>query len=430
MSEWPRLIAVTDEPPEAGGHPALPPIAYLVSQYPKLSHEFVAREIRGLRALGVEVHTFSVRPAPDDEVRTQRDAAERDATHALQDDRSGVVRALLHLARRHPIALLLTLVQALRTGPATARARLWQVFYLAEAALLVRHLRAEGLRHVHVHLANNGADIARLATALANRIEPRRFTWSMAVHGPTEFADVMGSDLAAKVRAADFVTCISDFCRSQLMGLVEPEHWPKLHVVPMSVEPGRYAPVAREGGRRPARVLFVGRLVPEKGPMVLLDALARLAVTAPGSVEARIVGAGPLAADLAARVRALGLHDVQLLGALGQDDLPDQYAWADVFCLPSFAEGLPVVLMEAMATGLPVVTTPIAGIPELVTDGVHGLLVPPGRPDALVTALAALAGDPDRRRRLGRRGAQAVAQQHDAARNAALLLDVFAHGLP
>jgi glycosyltransferase involved in cell wall biosynthesis len=246
------------------------------------------------------------------------------------------------------------------------------------------------------------------------------------MHGPTEFSDVEGFGLASKVRSARFVACISDYCRSQLMALVEPEHWAKLHLVRMSVDPDRYPPMIEERRARapgPLRVLFVGRLVPEKGPGVLLDAAA--AMSRP--IELRVVGDGPLRDVLAAQVERLGLRDrVVLTGPLGQNELPEQYAWADAFCLPSFAEGLPVVLMEAMSTGLPVVTTRIAGIPELVEDGVSGLTVFPGRPDLVAAALTALAEDPELRFRLGGTAQATVRAKHAPGPNAAVLTGLIA----
>jgi glycosyltransferase involved in cell wall biosynthesis len=196
------------------------------------------------------------------------------------------------------------------------------------------------------------------------------------------------------------------------MTLVDVEHWPKLHLVPMSVEPHRYPTMSerRRGRSGPLRVLFVGRLVPEKGLQVLVDAVRALP---PGEVEVRIVGDGPLRAKVGDELREAGLlGSVTLVGALGQDELPAQYEWADVFCMTSFAEGLPVVLMEAMSTGLPVVAPRITGIPELVEDGVTGLLVTPGRADLVRDALHRLATDAGLRDRLGRAGIDTVRERH------------------
>lgn len=376
-------------------------VAYLVSQYPAPSHVFIEREIDGLRQLGVQVETFSVRPTPEELLLSSHMRREAARTHVLQSDRRAVASDVRRLARQHPRAFATALAAALRAGERTLRSRTWQGFYLAEAVRLHALLNERDLRQIHVHFANNAADIARLVVALGEALEgpDAGWRWSFTMHGPTEFEAVTHFDLAAKVADADGVACISDFARSQLMRLVAPDAWEDLHIVRMSVDVSAYAPPARpRTSEGPLKVLSVGRLVPEKGSLVLLEGIARLRAGG-RPVMTRLVGSGPLEPLLRERIAALGLVDaVELLGSVGQEGLPSLYHWADVFCLPSFQEGLPVVLMEALATELPVVTTWIAGIPELVEDGVSGRLVPPGRPDRLAAAIEDLLVDPERAR--------------------------------
>jgi glycosyltransferase involved in cell wall biosynthesis len=331
--------------------------------------------------------------------------SEAERTLVLQSSMVDVARAGAQEVLAHPRASLASLARAAGTGEPRVRSRLWQVFYAAEAMRLVAEMNRLGLRHVHAHFANNGADIARAAIAHARTVDPTgNWRWTFTMHGPTEFEAVERFDLAGKVAAADGVACISDFTRSQLMRLSSPEHWDKLDVVHMSVDTDRFVPPAEvRPGDGPLRILDVGRLVPEKGAPVLLDAVTQLAARGV-TVELRLVGGGELENGLREQIASRGLQDqVVLVGPVGQDEILAQYHWADVFCLPSFAEGLPVVLMEAMATELPVVTTPINGIPELVKDGTNGFLVAPGRADLLADALATLAADPDLRARLGQR---------------------------
>ncbi|WP_432520367.1 glycosyltransferase family 4 protein [Kineococcus sp. SYSU DK006] len=413
--------------------PDAPAVAYLVSEYPTLSHAFIENEVEALRARGVQVHTFSVRPTTAAQHRSARSRREAAGTTVLLDRaRARELAGTAAASLRRPRALATGALLAARSGPGGARGRLWQGFYLAEALVLLEEMRRRGLRHLHVHFANNGADVARLVVALGRAQDgpDSGWRWTMSMHGPTEFEAVDAFDLPAKVRSADAVACISDFCRGQLMRHTPPEHWRKLGVVRMAVDVDRFADRSAERAARaagPLRVLFVGRLVPEKGPSVLLDAVAALrGGPDPLDVRVRLVGAGPLADDLAAQVRRQGTADVvELLGPVGNEDLPEQYAWADAFCLPSFAEGVPVVLMEAMATALPVVTSPIAGIPELVQDGVSGRLVPPGRADELARVLRELAAaSPQERAELGRRGRRRVAEEFGAELNVRRLRDV------
>ncbi len=405
-----------------------------MAYYPKISHTFIRREIEAARAAGLRIESFSVRRPGANEIQSEADVRESASTRYLLDGNSAqIVRAHIRLVALHPKAYFAGLVQALRTGPRQLRRRVWQLFYFAEAVQLVALMRAVDVRHVHVHFSNNAADIARLAVTIGSTLEPDQpWTWSLTVHGPTEFSNVTGVDLAAKVHAASFVACISDFCRSQLMAIVEPSDWAKMHVVHMGVDVERYPPRADERETRAAdsvRVLFVGRLVPEKGVPLLLDVAERIAddhAAAHRKVEFAIVGAGPLEASLANGIERRGLADrVKLIGAVGQDDLPQWYGWADVFCLPSFAEGLPVVLMEAMLSELPVITTTIAGIPELVKDDDTGVLVPAGRVDLLVAAIERMADEPATRRRLGEAGRRAVERDFDAAVNGRLMAELL-----
>lgn len=388
-------------------------VAYLVSQYPAISHSFIEREVHGLRERGVEVHTFSIRACPPDEQRSEQMRADAASTTLLKDAPKSVIAAAhRRLLAREPRAYTRLLARAAATGAPTAKARLWQAFYFAEAVVLHDEMERRGLRHVHVHFPNVSADVARLTVELGRMLDgdDAGWRWSMSIHGPTEFENVENVDLAAKVEHAAGVAAITDFARSQLMRLVDPDEWDKIGKVRMSVDPTRYT--APDGGRTehggPLRVLSVGRLVPEKGAPVLVDAIARLRERGI-PVEARLVGGGPLEARLREEIAAAGLEDsITLLGLVGQDDLPALYHWADVFALPSFQEGLPVVLMEALATELPVVTTRIAGIGELVADGTMGHVVAPGRADLVADGLADEAA----------RGAHGRAEQGRAGRAA------------
>lgn len=386
-------------------------VAYLVSQYPWPSHVFIEREVAGLRSRGVEVHTFSVRRTPESHLlgtEARREAEQTEVVLAAGD----VLRSGGRLLVQRPGVLASVARSALRSGPNSARARLWQSFYLAEAARLHSQMRDRGVRHLHVHLANNSADIARLVVAIGNGMDGAGWSWSLTMHGPTEFEEVTRFDLPAKVASASAVACISDFTRSQLMRHLPPEQWSKLSVVRMSVDTDQYRFFDRSERKDvPLRLLYVGRLVPEKGSPLLIEALAQLQARGV-YVDARLVGAGELHDSLRKQLVAAGLEDrAQLLGAVGQDQLPALYEWADVFCLPSFQEGLPVVLMEAMATGLPTVTTAIAGIPELVRDGVNGRVVPAGRSDLIADAIERMADDKASRLEMGSSGRVLVEEE-------------------
>lgn len=402
-------------------------VAYLVSQYPALSHTFIETEVEALRALGAEVHTFSVRRAGH--MLSHRSRCESRRTVVLQNPLASSL-ALARLVSRSPRAILLGLSAALRSGPLSARARLWQVFYLLEALVLWDWMRRRELRHVHVHFANSGADIARLAVILGAAVDgpDAGWAWSLTMHGPTEFDDRVRQDLPAKYRAAAFIACISDFTRSQVMRDLPPAQWGKVRLVRMGVNAAQFLPARQREGRpshEVLQVLAVGRLVPEKGLPIMLSAVQALKSRGV-PVRLLVAGGGQLFDELFDVVQRQGLVDqVELMGPVSPDLMPDLYRSADVFCLPSFAEGLPVVLMEAMASELPVVSTAISGIPELVDDGVTGVVVPAGRADLIADALHRLAADGDLRRRLGLAAREAVQRDHDPAVNAAALLELL-----
>jgi colanic acid/amylovoran biosynthesis glycosyltransferase len=404
-------------------------IAYLMSHYPAVSHAFVLREVEHLRNAGVGLETLSIhRPRPEDLLAAADRQAAATTANVLPTGGLRLVGAHLEALVRSPRRYLATLALALRTGAPGARERLWHLFYFAEAMILLRHCRRARIAHLHAQFADSATDVAMLVTQYrrGRRVDGLECSWSLAVHGSVEFYDVTRYALAAKLAHARFAVAISDFGRSQLMRLSDSDRWAHIHVVPCGVDPRVYEPPPeRSASDRAAEVLFVGRLLHGKGLSLLLEAIAELRRRGL-DVTASIVGDGPARGEYERDARRLGVCEhVRFLGAVGQDDIRTHYARADVFCLPSFAEGVPVVAMEAMAMELPVVTTRIMGIPELVDDGAHGLLVPPGRADVLVDALDRLVRSPHERRRMGRAAREKVCADYDVARSARLMRAVL-----
>lgn len=399
-------------------------LAYIVSRYPLVSHVFILREVLALRRAGAAVDTYTVRTPELEDLRTPEDREAYDTTEALVPAPLGdLVVAHLSALLTRPHRYLATLRLALGLRAAGPKALLWQLFYFGEAVLMWQKCRRRDARHIHAHHANVASDVALLAASLGGK----GWSWSFTLHGPTELFAVAHYRLPQKAELARFVICISEYARSQLMGMVGTEHWDKLRVVHCAVDLDRFQPVDRRARGEAAQILTVGRAVPEKGQALLIEALAELARR---GVDARlaIVGDGPELPELRALAERLGVAgSVELAGALGQGEIVAYFERADVFALPSFAEGLPVVLMEAMATGLPVVTTPIAGIPELVEDGRSGYLVAPGRADELAGALERLLGaTPEERAAMGRAGRAKVEAEFALEPVAEQLLAVFA----
>jgi colanic acid/amylovoran biosynthesis glycosyltransferase len=407
----------------------MPRVAYLMSHYPAVSHAFVLREVEHLRKTGIDVATMSIhRAAPQDLLSESDRQAAATTMSVLPTGARRLLGAHLDALVRSPRRYLSTLALALRTGTSSPRDRLWHLFYFGEAMIVLRHCRRTRIAHVHAQFADSATDVAMLVAHYrrGQSVDGMGCTWSLAVHGSVEFYNVDRYALTDKVEHATFAVAISDFGRSQLMRLSSTERWPHIHVVRCGVDPAVYRPpAARVGSDTAADVLFVGRLLHGKGLSLLFQAISDLRRRGL-DVAARVVGDGPARneAETAAETLGISAH-VRFLGSIAQDELRAEYARAHVFCLPSFAEGIPVVAMEAMAMELPVVTTRIMGIPELVDDGVNGLLVPPGRVDALTDALERLVRSPDERQGMGRAGRQKVRADYDVARSAARMRSVL-----
>jgi len=401
-------------------------IAYITSRYPALSHTFVHREVAELRRRGWDIRTYSVRRVDQGDLFSQADQIEYNNTFALLPISVAALIGLhLRALATAPVAYCSTLKFALSRGNRAGKRTLWQVFYFAEALILWNSCRKKNITHVHAHMANVAADVARLAVHFGGLHSGRVWSWSFTMHGPTEFFNIEQYGLADKASDADFVICISDFCRSQLMALVEEKQWSKMRVVHCGVDVTQFAPHTKEPHTGRINVLCVGRLVSVKGQSLLIEAV-RCLLDEGMDLSLTLVGKGPTEEALSAKVISLGLSEsVQLAGPIGQDAIRDYYELADIFCLPSSAEGVPVVLMEAMASGIPVLTTRIAGIPELVEDGVSGMLVAPGSLPELTDALRTMVKDRPLRARLANEGRLRVQAQFDISACGSVLDETF-----
>lgn len=396
-------------------------LAYLVSRYPAVSHTFIVREVRHLRAKGLDIRVASINdPDCSDADLTAEERAEASAAYYVKREGwRGVLKAHAEMLVTRPGAYLSGLRYSLRLGGSDLRKLLYALFNFIEAILIGRWMSRQGLEHLHVHFATPASTVG----LIASRSFP--ITLSLTVHGPDEFYDALGYHLTEKIMGADFVCCIGNYARSQLMKLSPVSQWHKLEIAPSGVDPEIFAPRPFRNEPKPFEILCVGPLVPGKGQRILLAALARLDA-AGREVHLRLVGDGADRGSLQEEVTARSLGSrVKLEGAVNQDRMRQLYATADVFALASFAEGIPVVLMEAMAMEIPCVATFITGIPELIRDGVDGLLVEPSDDEALADAIGRLIDDPALRQRLGRAGRRKVMAKYHLQRNTDRLATIF-----
>jgi len=398
------------------------PVAYLTGEFPRATDTFIQREIAALRALGLTIAPCTMRPTSVDALASAAQRALAQETYAVQTMSLRpwtLIAAHIGLLVRSPRRWFAALHMAWRTAPPGVRAGLWQAFYFLEAGVLADHLRRIGACRLHNHFADSSCSVALLAARM------RGVPFSFTLHGPSEFYAAERWALRDKIAAADFVACISHFARSQAMVFAAAEDWPKLRIVHCGVEPALYAAVQPKPG---TRVVFAGRLAGVKGVPILLEALT-LVRTAHPDVHLTLVGDGPMRTQVEAQVAALDLTShVDITGYLPPEAVAERLATADLFVLPSFAEGLPVVLMEALAAGVPVIATQIAGVPELVQDGVTGRLVPPGNVGALATAMSDTLRDPDVARAMAGAGRALVASEFDSSLEARRLAALFTGG--
>jgi colanic acid/amylovoran biosynthesis glycosyltransferase len=396
-------------------------VAYLVNQYPHVSHSFIRREIVGVEAAGVAVARFAIRP-PGADIVDPADRAEVARTRSLlAAGKPALLLAALVTLLTHPVKWFRAFRTAWRLGGAAGK-RLRHLIYLVEACLLVRWLRECGAEHLHTHFGTNPAAVALLARTLGG--PPFSFT----VHGPEEFDRPDTLSLREKIAGAAFVVAISSFGRSQLFRWARYEDWGKVRVLRCGVD----AAFLDDGPLPPAennRFVCVGRLAEQKGQLLLVAAAGRLA-DAGHDFELVLAGDGPMRGEIEAAIREHGLEGrVRITGWLSNAQVRAEMIAARAMVLPSFAEGLPVVIMEALALGRPVVTTFVAGIPELVRDGVNGWLVPAGDVRRLADSLAAaLEATPEELAALGAAGAEAVRAAHNAATEGRKLAALFAGG--
>lgn len=391
-------------------------IGYLTSEYPAISHTFIRREVEALRQMGVEIETFSIKPTLMD--HAVNGSAENATQAVLGRGAMSYFAACLHALASNPRSFCSTLVVALKHRVPGLRALIWSLFHFIEAMMMIKLARRAGISRLHNHFANSGATVGMLAAHYL------QMPWSMTLHGISETNYPAGLLLADKIARAEFVACASYFMRAQAMRETPPEQWTKFHIVRCSVDLAAL-PLPLAAVQCGTTFVCVGRLSAEKGHHGLLDAFAAISAVRP-ELHLRLVGDGPCAGQLAGYASTLGIADrVTFLGALDEAAALAEIARADVLVLASFMEGLPVVLIEALALGKVVVASRVAGIPELVEDGVSGMLFNPSDWAGLADAMSRLADDAELRTLMGQAGKLRVKNEFAAPIAAAPLVSLF-----
>jgi glycosyltransferase involved in cell wall biosynthesis len=402
-----------------------PRIGYLVSQYPAVNHTFILREIQTLRRTGFEIHVVSIR-TPDRPATTLSadEAAEYNLTETvLATIPWGALRTHIRVAVTRPLAYLRSLLYTVRLGGGKIR-RTWRLLlFFAEAVIAGDRFALAGCVHIHSHFSST---VALLTAHLFG------FALSVTIHGPAEFED-RDFLMAEKVSRCTFVATISRYGANRVMQAADPRDRDKVLALPLGVDPTVFHPPThrQRSADGKVRMVSVGRLAPVKGYHLLITAIGKLVSEGRSNLSLTVVGDGPLRSSLEELVARLSLADVvRLLPFCNHDRVIEFYRDSDIFVLSSLAEGVPVVLMEAMAMELPCIGSRIAGIPELIRDGTDGLLVPASDTDALAAALGRLIDCPELCERLGKAGRRRVMECYNLGPNVERLAEVFREMVP
>lgn len=391
-------------------------IAYFINVYPRPSQTFIWREIAALEAQGIVVHRFALRPD-----REFSDAAERNRTrYVLTEGILTLVSASIATLLARPLSAAKAMAIAWQCGLKSDRGILRHLAYWAEACVLRRWLAHCKAEHVHGHFGTNSTTILMLSRILGGP------SYSFTAHGPEEFDNPVGLSLRDKIHHAEFVVAVCEFGRSQLFRWCSHDQWHKLHVVRCGIDanfldaPPTPVPAA-------PRLLSVGRLTEQKGQLLLVEAAVILARRG-FDFEITLVGDGEMGPEIRRLVNRENLEtQVKMVGWKTNLEIRNLMLASRALVMPSFAEGLPVVIMESLALQRPVLSTYLAGIPELVVNDVSGFLVPAGSVDALVAGIIdLLRSEPADLWRLGTAGAERVRTQHDVFVEAAKLAKLFA----
>lgn len=398
-------------------------VAYLVNQYPKTSHAWMRREIEAMSAAGVEVERISVRRVNEPLV-DPGDLAEAEKTRVLLDGGAAqaaprLLFATLFTALTRPLRFLKACALASSIGVRHPKGWLFQFVYLVEACLFLRMIAGTGATHVHAHFGTNSATVAMLAKELGGP------GFSFTFHGPEIFEHLSHKGLREKLHRSEFAVAISHHGRSALKRWSDPDHWSKLHLIHCGVDE-RFLDEPFTAPPENSRLVCVARMSPVKGHVVLLEAVSRL-VAEGLDPKLAFVGGGDFEDRVRSEAQRFGVAErIEWLGWLGGEEVKREILASKAMVLPSFDEGLPVVFMESLALARPVISTYIAGIPELVETGSTGWVVPAGSVDHLTDALrACLTAEGAELSQLGRTGQERVRAEHDARTEAGKLAQLF-----
>jgi glycosyltransferase involved in cell wall biosynthesis len=394
-------------------------ITHFINQYPKVSHTFIRREIMALERQGFEVQRVALR-GWDETLLDADDIQEQAVTqYVLKNGILSLLVSALRIKLRHPIRFFKAFVCAIKMGIRADRPIPYHFIYLLEACQTLRLMQQFQSQHIHAHFGTNPSEVAMLVHILSG------IPYSFTVHGPEEFDRPQFLKLKQKIEQSKFVVAISSFGRSQLQRWVDFAHWHKIKVVHCGLEPSFYDNVTASAPHS-HQLVCVGRLCEQKGQLLLVEAAKQL-VDQGMVFKLTLAGDGELRSAIEALISKYRLEEtISITGWISSEQVRNYILESRAMVLPSFAEGLPVVIMEAMSLKRPVISTYIAGIPELVEPLKSGWLVPAGDVDLLAKAMTeALNASSLQLAAMGESAYIAVTQRHHIDIEAKKLADLI-----
>ena len=397
-------------------------IAYITQTFPSLTTTFIYREVLALERKGFHISTYAIWKPDENKLSPESRHLVNGTGYVFPVSRPDFLKAHLHFLATRPWKYLATAVYGLTRRGETWRNRQRTLFHFVEAVYLAKSMEEQEITHIHAHFTINAASIALILSRLLG------VTFSFTAHN-IFFTDRLL--LREKVEQAQFIVAISEFSRQYLNDLVPDNHLDKIFIVHCGLSPESFAPPQSEPENDVPMIVFVAQLVERKGAPYLVEACKILAER-DAHFHCVIIGGGAQETMLEQLIEHYDLDgQVELKGALFQEELKDYLDRADIFVLPCITtadgdiDGVPVSLMEAMAMQIPVISTDVSGIPELIQDNEEGLLVPEKNTEALADAIQKLLDDKAFREKLGQNARRKIIEEFDIDKNARQLASLF-----
>jgi len=384
-------------------------IGYFTNQYPKVSHSFIRREILALEKIGTSVSRYALKSNLNELVDKNDIEEYRKTKFILSTSKLNILKTCFSILINKPLLWMKTFLLTNKIGLKSERGLFRHYIYFLEACTLSEWVEKDNIQHLHAHFGTNSAAISLLTSKLS------KIPYSFTVHGPEEFDKPNFISLPEKIKNAAFVIAISSFGKSQLYRLIDNQYWDKIKVVHCGLEASFFElKKDKDDNTEQAQIICIGRLCEQKGQLLLIDAL-NVVNKRKINFNLKLIGDGEMRGVIESKIEKYKLtNHVTITGWMNSNQIKHEIQQSQFTVLPSFAEGLPVVIMESMSLEKPVISTYIAGIPELIENDVNGWMVPAGDTELLADAIQkALNKDRDTLKEIGIKAREKAIKRHN-----------------